>query len=245
MIVSFEDGALRFLVRALRDVGELEAHLGARPLERSTHRMVLTDAGVAYVDTVKRILSEIEEAETAAAAECLTASGDLAGTTPITFGRRRVLPIVADFLVAHTEMDVRMLGKLPCVGVGLQSPTTSWAYPSPDGGSPQKVLVDPRLSVTTAEVAMSAAIRSVGFNRVLHYQAAKAPRAGRLEIVLHDFEIERVPVHLVATGRDRLSLKTRMFLEFAPAALKMALKEWRNWPTRLDGVHGAFPCSST
>ncbi|MFJ1284518.1 LysR family transcriptional regulator, partial [Acinetobacter baumannii] len=46
-----------------RKISELETRLGARLLIRSTRKLTLTDAGVAYVASARRILDEVEEAE--------------------------------------------------------------------------------------------------------------------------------------------------------------------------------------
>jgi DNA-binding transcriptional LysR family regulator len=45
-----------------RKISELEAHLSARLVTRSTRRLALTDQGAAYVAAAKRILDEVGEA---------------------------------------------------------------------------------------------------------------------------------------------------------------------------------------
>jgi DNA-binding transcriptional LysR family regulator len=55
-----------------RQVADLEEHLGARLMNRTTRRIALTDTGEAYLERVRQILSEVDEAEalaTAATAE--------------------------------------------------------------------------------------------------------------------------------------------------------------------------------
>ena len=46
-----------------RVVAELETHLGARLLNRTTRRISLTDVGENYLEHVRRILVDIEESE--------------------------------------------------------------------------------------------------------------------------------------------------------------------------------------
>src|SRR5690554_4924911 len=46
-----------------RLVAELEAHLGARLFQRTTRRVVLTEAGETYLRRVRQILQDIEEAD--------------------------------------------------------------------------------------------------------------------------------------------------------------------------------------
>lgn len=97
------------LASVSRKVGELEAHLGTRLLARSTRRLALTDAGLAYIQAAKRILDEVAEAERAAAGEYRSARGELAVTAPLLFGRLHILPIVTEFLAINPDVNVRLL----------------------------------------------------------------------------------------------------------------------------------------
>jgi DNA-binding transcriptional LysR family regulator len=92
-----------------RKISDLEALLGARLLVRTTRRVTLTDAGVAYVAKARRILEEVEEAESAAAGEFTAPRGELVVTAPLMFGRLHVLPILADFLATFPEISVRLV----------------------------------------------------------------------------------------------------------------------------------------
>jgi DNA-binding transcriptional LysR family regulator len=96
------------LATVSRKLAELESHLGARLLSRSTRRLELTDPGRAYEQACRRILDELEGAELAVAGEYDAPRGELAITAPIVFGRLHVLPIVNDFLRANAEVDVRL-----------------------------------------------------------------------------------------------------------------------------------------
>ena len=71
---------------------------------------------------------------------------------------------------------------------------------------------------------MWAASEGVGATRVLHYQCADALRDGSLRIVLADFEVEPLPVHLLYAERGTPPAKTRLFLDFAAGRLREALK---------------------
>jgi DNA-binding transcriptional LysR family regulator len=81
-----------------RLVAGLEEHLGVALLRRTTRTVTLTDAGARYLERVKRILAETEEAESAAQAELATPSGRLVISAPVTFGRMHISPLVADYL---------------------------------------------------------------------------------------------------------------------------------------------------
>ena len=96
------------LATVSRKLAELEAHLGARLLNRSTRRLELTDPGRAYEQACRRILDDVDGAERAVAGEYDTPRGELAITAPIVFGRLHVLPVVNEFLRANAAVDVRL-----------------------------------------------------------------------------------------------------------------------------------------
>ena len=92
-----------------RKVAEIESHLNAKLLVRSTRKLVLTEAGQAYVEDCKRILEAVTEAERGASGQYNAPQGELTITAPIVFGRLHVLPVVAEFLRAYARVDVRLL----------------------------------------------------------------------------------------------------------------------------------------
>jgi DNA-binding transcriptional LysR family regulator len=96
------------LATVSRKISELETHLKARVLNRTTRRLTLTDAGRDYVEATRRILEDIAEAERAVAGEYAVPKGDLVITAPIVFGRLHVLPVITDFLLAYAQVDVRL-----------------------------------------------------------------------------------------------------------------------------------------
>jgi DNA-binding transcriptional LysR family regulator len=83
------------------------------------------------------------------------------------------------------------------------------------GAGATDVPIRPRLSVTTAEAAVWAASEGAGVTRVLHYQCADAVRDGSLRIILAEFEVEPLPIHLMHIGRGALPTKTRFFIDLA------------------------------
>jgi DNA-binding transcriptional LysR family regulator len=117
VVAAVEAGSLSAASRRLgtplatisRKVSELEAHLGTRLVTRSSRRLTLTDAGRSYFAACKRILDDVEEAERAASGEYRAPRGELIVTAPLVFGRLHVLPVVAEFLEAYPEIDIRML----------------------------------------------------------------------------------------------------------------------------------------
>jgi DNA-binding transcriptional LysR family regulator len=115
------------------------------------------------------------------------------------------------------------LAGLPCVHFEFLSPASSWPFQSKDAKGPADVPIRPRLSVTTPEAAVWAASEGVGATRVLHYQYADAVRDESLRIILADFEVQPLPVHLLHAGRGPLPTKMKVFLDFAAHRLKERL----------------------
>src|SRR5713101_5161531 len=96
------------LATVSRKVAELESHLRTQLLTRTRRGLTLTDAGRSYVAACRRILEEVGEAERAASGEYSAPKGDLVIAAPIVFGRLHVLPIIAEFLKAYPDIDVRL-----------------------------------------------------------------------------------------------------------------------------------------
>lgn len=92
-----------------RKVAEIESHLKAKLLVRSTRKLVLTEAGQAYVEDCRRILDAVTEAERGASGQYNAPQGELTVTAPIVFGRLHVTPVVTEFLRAYERVDVRLL----------------------------------------------------------------------------------------------------------------------------------------
>ena len=118
MLVSVvETGSLSAASRRLnvplatvsRRIGELEAHLGAKLLNRTSRSLDLTDAGRDYLAASRRILDDVAEAERAAAGEHAAPKGELIVTAPLVFGRLHVLPVVIEFIKAYPEIDIRLV----------------------------------------------------------------------------------------------------------------------------------------
>jgi DNA-binding transcriptional LysR family regulator len=117
LVAAADAGSLSAAARRLRTplttvsrkVSELEAHLKTRLFNRSSRRLTLTDAGRSYVAACRRILDELGEAERAAAGEYHAPKGELIITAPIVFGRLHVLPVVAAFLAAYTDIGIRLV----------------------------------------------------------------------------------------------------------------------------------------
>jgi DNA-binding transcriptional LysR family regulator len=116
LVTVAEAGSLTAAARLLdtplttvsRKISDLEGHLKTQLLTRSSRRIGLTDAGRSYVAACKRILEDVGEAERIVAGEYTAPKGELSVTAPIVFGRLHLVPVLADFLRAYPDIDVRL-----------------------------------------------------------------------------------------------------------------------------------------
>ena len=97
------------LATVSRKVSELESHLRTKLFNRSSRKLVLTDAGSSYFAACKRILADVTEAERAASGEYTAPTGELIVTAPVGLGRIYLIPILADFLTAYADIEVSLI----------------------------------------------------------------------------------------------------------------------------------------
>lgn len=290
LVAAIDGGSLSAASRTLniplptvsRRVSDLEALLGAHLVVRTSRKLLLTEAGSAYVISARRVLEELAEAERTASGEYRAPRGELLVTAPILFGQLNVAPIVHGFLSAYPEVTVRLvlsdsvvdlvenhvdvavrIGRLPdsalmarrageirwvvCAGPGYLeergAPADPASLPEHDciafeglqryrewpfvdaNGEPQRVTINPRLSVNTAEGVTGGAGAGLGIARVLSYQAANGVREGKLVPILTEFGPPPMPVYLVHAAHQQQPLKLRAFLDYVAPRLQQRLRE--------------------
>lgn len=100
-----------------RLVADLEDHLGARLLQRSTRRLSLTDVGQQYLGRVRNILQDIDEADAMASSQTSELAGALRLHAPPVLASHVVSPLLAEFRRRHPhiviEMEVETLREPP------------------------------------------------------------------------------------------------------------------------------------
>ena len=116
-LAALDEGSLAAAARRLkrspaaisRAIAFREAHVGAELLHRTTRSMVLSEAGERYATACRRILAELEEAETLAGGEHAVPRGILSISAPPISGDHVLGPILDDFLDAYPMVSVRLL----------------------------------------------------------------------------------------------------------------------------------------
>jgi DNA-binding transcriptional LysR family regulator len=87
-----------------RHVADLESHLGARLLNRTTRRLSLTESGQAFYERCVQLLADLEEAEEAVTAGAIVPRGTLRMTASISFGAGYLAPAIAEFRQRHPQL---------------------------------------------------------------------------------------------------------------------------------------------
>ncbi len=127
---------------------------------------------------------------------------------------RRVICASPQFLASHG----RPLVQAPIIATSAIGQLRSW--PFIEDGETLSVRVEPRLVVTANQAAITAASLGLGFTRVLSYQVASKVAAGELEIILADFELPPLPIHVVYQGGRKAPARVRSFVDFAVKTLR-------------------------
>jgi DNA-binding transcriptional LysR family regulator len=89
-----------------RQVSRLEADLGVALFNRSTRRLHLTEAGLAFYERARQILIDVEDSRSLAASFNSFPRGLLRINIPSAFGRRHVMPHMKDFLAAYPDISL-------------------------------------------------------------------------------------------------------------------------------------------
>jgi DNA-binding transcriptional LysR family regulator len=91
-----------------KSVMQLEEHLGARLLNRTTRRVSLTEVGRAYHQRCREILDAVKAAETVAARATADPRGTLTVNAPHSFGTLHLGPVLAAYCVRYPRVQVAL-----------------------------------------------------------------------------------------------------------------------------------------
>jgi len=117
------------------------------------------------------------------------------------------VPGTPDQLHAHTIITTNGI-----------SPVPEWRFVHQDKTS--AIRMTPRLTLTTNDAAIEAALTGFGITRLLSYQIAPYLACGKLEIVLHDYEPAPLPIHVIHRENRQAAAKVRTFVDMAVTHLR-------------------------
>lgn len=91
-----------------RLLAELETHLGARLIHRTTRRMALTDVGEAYLERARQIVADVDDAAALAASATRDVRGHLRVLAPPGFVVHQLARRLPEFRRAHPNVTIEM-----------------------------------------------------------------------------------------------------------------------------------------
>ena len=157
---------------ATRLVAELEEHLGARLINRTTRRLALTDVGEDYLERVRSILGEVDEAEAVAGIATAQARGRLTVLVPPGFAVHQLAKHLPRFRALH-----------PLVGLEL---TVSGTAETPDENHDVTIIVQRGRTIEGAFIARRIATSEVVLCATPEYLAAHGRPLHPRDLADHD-----------------------------------------------------------
>jgi DNA-binding transcriptional LysR family regulator len=115
-VTTLDEGSLAGASRKLgrspaavsRAIAFLEARVGAELLHRTTRSIKMSEAGEQYAVACRRVLTELEDAETRAAGDRSSPRGNLTLTAPEIPGEAFLRPILEAFMDAYPAVSARL-----------------------------------------------------------------------------------------------------------------------------------------
>lgn len=135
---------------------------------------------------------------------------------------RRVLCASPDYVarhgVPHTPQD---LAKHTIISASSISPSVEWKFRQDNELT--AVRIKPRLIVTTNDAAIEAAETSFGITRLMSYQITPQLANYRLQIILKEYELAPLPVHVIHREGRHKSARVRTFVDVMVDGLRQRL----------------------
>jgi len=231
--VTLTDAGARYLERARRILADVtEAEEGAHA-ERTTPtgrfavaapqvfgRLHVAPLMSAYLGLYPAILGELTLADRLAnlvedGIDAAVRIGHLDDSTLVALrvgATRRIVVASPGYLGNRRKpRSPEELAGHPIIQCTALHPTPEWRFMH--DGDERRAAFAPRYITSSADAAIDHAERGGGLTMVLAYQVVEAVRAGRLRILLADFELPPLPIHVVYPTNRLLSAKVRAFLD--------------------------------
>ena len=231
--VALTDTGARYLQRAraiIAEVAEADASVQAERSRPSGAlvvsapvgfgRMHVTPVMSAYLRTYSEVRGELRLEDRLVSLveegiDCAVRIGHLADSSVVAraVGQMRRIVVASPAYLARRGMPSvpAEIKDHDTIQFGAAAASPEWRFVV-DG---RDVLVPcaPRFATNSADAAIWHAEHDGGLTRVLAYQAAAGLAAGRLQIVLRDYEQPPLPIHLVYPTQRLLSAKVRAFID--------------------------------
>ncbi len=210
-------------------VKQLEERLGARLINRTTRRMNLTEVGRAYYDRCKRLLSDLEEAESAVGQMQVAPRGEFSLVARQIASCRMVICGAPAYFKKHeVPRTLADLANHNCLTFTGTSYMGAWHLVS---SKAEALDVPPKgnLKSNNAAVLLWAALEGQGLVAMPSYMVGDALKSGDLRTVLDDHAAPPLTIRAVYPHSRHLSAKVRTFVDFLAARFGRE-PPWERWP---------------
>lgn len=142
------------------------------------------------------------------------------GLKALRVGRvRRMLCASPDYLARMGEpLHPSDLPDHSVIATTNLSPRAGWRFGLAD--EPTLVRMKPRLTVTSNDGAIAAAVGGLGIARLLSYQVVDELASGQLQVILADYEEAPWPIHILHRESKYGSAKVRSFIDLLAQDLR-------------------------
>ncbi|MGO0629928.1 LysR family transcriptional regulator [Pseudomonas sp. SAR267] len=142
------------------------------------------------------------------------------GLKALRVGRvRRMLCASPDYLARWGEpQHPSDLLEHAVIATTTLSPRAGWRFGLAD--EPTLVRMKPRLTVTSNDGAIAAAVDGLGVARLLSYQVVDELASGKLKVILADYEEAPWPIHILHRESKYGSAKVRSFIDMLAQDLR-------------------------
>lgn len=129
---------------------------------------------------------------------------------------RRVVCAAPAYIARHNApLTPEALSEHCIISASSVNPTSEWKF-----NQAKSIRIKSRLSITTNEAAIDAAVAGFGIVRQMSYQVAAQLKRGELQILLSEYESAPLPVHIVHREGRYASAKVRSFVDLMVARLR-------------------------
>ncbi|MFJ4055267.1 LysR family transcriptional regulator [Pseudomonas sp. NPDC089743] len=142
------------------------------------------------------------------------------GLKALRVGRvRRMLCASPEYLLRHgVPQHPSDLPAHAVIATTNLSPRAGWRFGVTD--EPTLVRIQPRLTVTSNDGAIAAAVGGLGIARLLSYQVVDEIASGQLQVILADYEEAPWPIHVLHRESKHGSAKVRAFVDMLAHELR-------------------------
>ncbi len=132
---------------------------------------------------------------------------------------RRVLCAAPGYIEEHgLPAEPAALQRHRIIAASGVTPSVEWKFMHDQ--KPLSVRIKPRLTTTTNDAAIEAAVAGLGISRLLSYQVAPHLAAGTLKILLSEYETPPLPIHVIHREGRHKSARVRTFVDLAVERLR-------------------------